>query len=74
MDNIEKKICCSFCRKSADEVKQLVAGDGIYICDECIDTCYEIVNGAEPKKLNRVTGVVLTVLGVIMIAVRLMQG
>ena len=53
MDNIEKKICCSFCRKSADEVKQLVAGDGIYICDECIDTCYEIVNGAEPKKSKR---------------------
>lgn len=53
MDNIENKICCSFCRKSADEVRQLVAGDGIYICDECIETCYEIVNGVEPKKVKK---------------------
>ena len=53
MDNIENKICCSFCRKSADEVRQLVAGDGIYICDECIETCYEIVNGVEPKKAKK---------------------
>ena len=53
MDNIENRICCSFCRKSADEVRQLVAGDGIYICDECIETCYEIVNGVEPKKVKK---------------------
>ena len=53
MDNIENRICCSFCRKSADEVRQLVAGDGIYICDECIETCYEIVNGVEPKKAKK---------------------
>ncbi len=50
MDNLDNRICCSFCGKTADEVRQLVAGDGIYICDECIHTCYEIVNGIEPKK------------------------
>ena len=49
MDNNQNVICCSFCGKTADEVRQLVAGDGIYICDECIETCYEIVNGIEPK-------------------------
>ncbi len=53
MDNIENKICCSFCGKTADEVRQLVAGDGIYICDECIETCYEIVNGIEPRKSSK---------------------
>ena len=49
MENNQNVICCSFCGKTADEVRQLVAGDGIYICDECIETCYEIVNGIEPK-------------------------
>lgn len=49
MDNNQNVISCSFCGKTADEVRQLVAGDGIYICDECIETCYEIVNGIEPK-------------------------
>ena len=49
MENNQNVIYCSFCGKTADEVRQLVAGDGIYICDECIETCYEIVNGIEPK-------------------------
>lgn len=50
MENNEKRICCSFCGKSAEDVRQLVAGDGIYICDECIETCYEIVNGVDTKR------------------------
>ena len=50
MENNEKRICCSFCGKSAEDVRQLVAGDGIYICDECIETCYEIVNGVNTKR------------------------
>lgn len=36
-------LCCSFCGKSQDEVKKLVAGRGVYICDECIDVCINIV-------------------------------
>ena len=43
-DNFEKDICCSFCGKSADDVRQLVSGGGVYICNECIEACYEIVN------------------------------
>ena len=39
----EEPIKCSFCGKKQDEVKRLVAGQGVYICDECIDTCKEIV-------------------------------
>ena len=35
---------CSFCGKSQDEVGKLVAGPNVYICDECIDLCNEIVH------------------------------
>jgi ATP-dependent Clp protease ATP-binding subunit ClpX len=34
---------CSFCGKSQDQVRKLVAGPGVYICDECIELCTEIV-------------------------------
>ncbi|MFW6281635.1 MAG: ATP-dependent Clp protease ATP-binding subunit ClpX [bacterium] len=34
---------CSFCGKSQEQVRKLVAGPGVYICDECIDLCNEIV-------------------------------
>jgi ATP-dependent Clp protease ATP-binding subunit ClpX len=36
-------LVCSFCGKSQREVKKLVAGPGVYICDECIDLCNEII-------------------------------
>jgi len=42
---------CSFCGKSQKQVKKLIAGPGVYICDECIDLCNEIIeeefSGAE---------------------------
>ncbi|WP_091499823.1 ATP-dependent protease ATP-binding subunit ClpX [Amphibacillus marinus] len=42
--NEEKgQLKCSFCGKSQDQVRKLVAGPGVYICDECIDLCAEIV-------------------------------
>ncbi|SFS99011.1 ATP-dependent protease ATP-binding subunit ClpX [Marininema halotolerans] len=42
--NEEKgQLKCSFCGKSQDQVRKLVAGPGVYICDECIDLCNEIV-------------------------------
>ena len=34
---------CSFCGKSQKQVKKLIAGPGVYICDECIDLCNEIM-------------------------------
>src|SRR6188768_4476891 len=34
---------CSFCGKSQKQVKKLIAGPGVYICDECIDLCNEII-------------------------------
>ena len=39
----EPTLHCSFCGKSQNEVKKLVAGRGVYICDECIDVCINIV-------------------------------
>ena len=34
---------CSFCGKSQKQIKKLIAGPGVYICDECIDLCNEII-------------------------------
>ncbi len=39
----EKTLRCSFCGRRQDQVKRLVAGPGVYICDECIDLCYDII-------------------------------
>ncbi|HVE92560.1 MAG TPA: ATP-dependent Clp protease ATP-binding subunit ClpX [Actinomycetota bacterium] len=43
---------CSFCGKSQKQVKKLIAGPGVYICDECIDLCNEIIEEelAEPSE------------------------
>ncbi|WP_086427586.1 ATP-dependent Clp protease ATP-binding subunit ClpX [Staphylococcus cornubiensis] len=39
----EENLKCSFCGKDQDQVKKLVAGSGVYICNECIELCAEIV-------------------------------
>lgn len=39
----KKQLKCSFCGKNQDTVKRLIAGPGVYICDECIDLCSEII-------------------------------
>src|SRR6478735_6066192 len=36
-------LCCSFCGKSQKEVKKLIAGPTVYICDECIGLCNDII-------------------------------
>jgi ATP-dependent Clp protease ATP-binding subunit ClpX len=45
---------CSFCGKSQKQVKKLIAGPGVYICDECIDLCNEIIEEelAEPSEFQ----------------------
>ncbi len=40
----QKGLKCSFCGKYQDQVKRLIAGPGVYICDECIDLCTEIIS------------------------------
>ena len=39
----QKKLHCSFCGKSQDEVKKLIAGPSVYICNECVDLCNDII-------------------------------
>ena len=52
-------LCCSFCGKSQKEVKKLIAGPGVYICDECIELCNDII--AEEREREESTRVQLTV-------------
>ncbi|HET6494003.1 MAG TPA: ClpX C4-type zinc finger protein, partial [Thermoleophilia bacterium] len=48
------QLLCSFCGKSQRQVKKLIAGPGVYICDECIDLCNEIIDEelSAPAVLN----------------------
>ncbi|MBQ7059842.1 MAG: ATP-dependent Clp protease ATP-binding subunit ClpX [Firmicutes bacterium] len=38
-----KRVCCSFCGKGQDQVKRLIAGNGVFICDECVELCADII-------------------------------
>ena len=54
-ENKDKPVRCSFCGKLQSEVGTLIAGPGVYICDECIDICQSIINeepDAKRKKGN----------------------
>jgi len=42
-DDRSGNLVCSFCGKSQDEVRKLIAGPTVYICDECIDLCNDII-------------------------------
>nr|MCU0956954.1 ATP-dependent Clp protease ATP-binding subunit ClpX [Hydrogenophaga sp.] len=44
----EKALYCSFCGKSQHEVKKLIAGPSVFICDECIDLCNDIIRDELP--------------------------
>jgi ATP-dependent Clp protease ATP-binding subunit ClpX len=39
-----KKIRCSFCGKSEDQVQRLISGPNVYICNECIDLCSDLLD------------------------------
>ncbi len=43
-DNVDKNIKCSFCGKPQEIVKKLIAGPGVYICDECIALCQDVLD------------------------------
>ena len=54
-NNNTKQLKCSFCGKSQDAVKKLVAGPGVYICNECISLCQSVLDGEyeiEPMDLD----------------------
>ncbi|MDQ0208027.1 ATP-dependent protease Clp ATPase subunit [Alkalicoccobacillus murimartini] len=45
MNNNKKGLTCSFCGKAQDQVRKIVAGPGVSICDECVEMCTEIIEG-----------------------------
>ena len=61
-DSKEKTLLCSFCGKNQSEVKKLIAGPSVFICDECVDLCNDIIveendintdNSEQTKKENK---------------------
>src|SRR5215204_3746383 len=48
----EELLCCSFCGKSQNDVRKLIAGPGVYVCNECIDICNEIINDDEQTETS----------------------
>ena len=53
---------CSFCDKTQDQVRKLIAGPSAYICDQCIELCYDIVRQDQPvtEGINKVDGEIPT--------------
>jgi len=48
----DKSLNCSFCGKSRDDVEKLIAGPGVYICDECIRTGFDIIDNDQDEDLD----------------------
>ena len=45
-----KLLCCSFCGKNQNEVKKLIAGPSVYVCDECVELCNDIIREERQEK------------------------
>ena len=58
-DKTPETITCSFCGKSQDQVKKIIAGPDVYICNECVDLCKEIIDEemAEENVSEKITDV-----------------
>ncbi len=54
-ENKDKLVRCSFCGKLQNDVATLIAGPGVYICDECVDICLSIIN-EEPDNKRKKSG------------------
>lgn len=55
-NNDDAKMRCSFCGKRHDEVKKLIAGPGVYICDQCVTLCNDIIKEETgPQEMSPVT-------------------
>ena len=52
----DKLLYCSFCGKSQHEVRKLIAGPSVFICDECVDLCNDIIREEIQEKGGSVPG------------------
>ncbi len=52
MEDDKKELSCSFCGKAKSEVERLIAGPGVYICNECIESCHDLI---EEQSIKEVT-------------------
>jgi ATP-dependent Clp protease ATP-binding subunit ClpX len=52
----EKLLYCSFCGKSQHEVRKLIAGPSVFICDECVDLCLDIIREDVGKEVDKSNG------------------
>ena len=51
--NSSKLLHCSFCGKNQNEVAKLIAGPSVFICDECVDLCNEIISDELEEKSSK---------------------
>ena len=57
LSDSSKLLFCSFCGKNQNEVRRLIAGPSVYICDECVDLCNDIIS--EEKQSSGLIFVIL---------------
>ena len=55
-DEKKETLYCSFCGKSQHEVKKLIAGPNVFICDECINLCTDIIQEEQQEHASKETG------------------
>ena len=52
MEDDKKELSCSFCGKAKSEVERLIAGPGVYICNECIESCHDLIEEQAVKEVS----------------------
>ena len=55
-DDTKSTLFCSFCGKSQHEVKKLIAGPTVFICDECVELCMDIIREEDKTQIVRGEG------------------
>jgi len=59
-NNKKNNLVCSFCDKNQHEVKKLISGPDVFICDECIELCNDIIaENSNNKRQNNIDNVLL---------------
>ncbi|HQT26308.1 MAG TPA: ClpX C4-type zinc finger protein, partial [Burkholderiales bacterium] len=51
----EKMLYCSFCGKSQQEVRKLIAGPSVFVCDECIELCNDIIREETQEQASKLS-------------------